>query len=344
MNLDPAGFKLDSLTISELEGLITEQFARPSPDLFAAADAVRRANFGGAVFVRGLIEFTNYCKNDCYYCGIRRSNLNASRYRLGVEDILRCCKLGHELGFRSFVLQGGEDAHFTDDRVVEIVSAIRARFADSAITLSVGEKSRASYQRYFAAGANRYLLRHETADAGHYSRLHPENLNLERRKECLWNLKNLGYQTGAGFMVGSPGQTARTLAEDLVFLRELQPQMVGIGPFIPQHDTPFAGESGGGLKETMVMLALTRLLLPRSLLPSTTALGSIHPQGREMGLKAGANVVMPNLSPPENRARYALYDNKAAFGAESAEGVQQLVELTAAAGYRIDFGRGDYAG
>ncbi len=341
MNYDSSG--LNSLNKDELAQLIRREFAAPSPQLFAAADAVRRANFGASVYVRGLVEFTSYCKNDCLYCGLRRSNAKAGRYRMKPEEIMACCELGHDLGFRSFVLQGGEDPYFTDDRLVEIIRELRGRFADSAITLSVGEKSRESYQRYLAAGANRYLLRHESADAAHYRQLHPTDLSPEQRQSCLFTLKETGYQTGAGFMVGSPFQTPEHLAEDLIFLRKLQPQMVGIGPFIPQHDTPFAGKPGGGLQETLVMLALTRLLLPRSLLPSTTALGSIHPQGRELGLKAGANVVMPNLSPPENRRHYAIYDNKASFGAESAEGLDKLMELAKQAGYAIDFSRGDYA-
>ena len=243
-----------------------------------------------------MIEFTNYCKNDCLYCGIRRSNLNANRYRLDKKTILACCKLGYELGFRTFVLQGGEDGHFTDKRMVDIVSSIKSQFPDCAITLSVGEKSRESYQAYFDAGADRYLLRHETYNHCHYDSLHPAGLTAANRQRCLWDLKEIGYQVGTGFMVGSPNQTAEHLAEDMLFIKKLDPQMVGIGPFIPHKDTPFANETGGTLELTLFMLGLLRLMIPKLLLPATTALGTIASKGRELGIMAGANVVMPNLS------------------------------------------------
>lgn len=334
--------EIQSLNKEALAQRIRECFQRKDTQLFQAADRIRREEYGKSVFIRGLIEISNICKNDCYYCGIRRSNPGVHRYRLTAEEILSCCENGHRLGIRTFVLQGGEDPGFTREVLVSIISEIRSRFPDCAITLSLGEMEKESYQAFYNAGANRYLLRHETADAAHYARLHPPQLTLANRMQCLHQLKEIGFQAGAGFMVGSPYQTPETLAEDLLFLKELQPHMVGIGPFIPQKDTPFAGEKTGGLHETLVMLALTRLMLPGALLPSTTALGTIHPGGREMGLQAGGNVVMPNLSPVENRKFYALYDNKAAFGAESAEGLRLLFEKVRAAGYEPDMGRGDH--
>ena len=311
-------------------------------DLRRRAREAARARFGNRIYTRGLIEFTNYCRNDCYYCGIRRSNAAAQRYRLTKEEILDCCREGYALGFRTFVLQGGEDGYLTDDRLAEIVAAIRAGYPDCAITLSVGERSRESYQRLFDAGANRYLLRHETADCAHYASLHPRELSLAHRMECLYTLKEIGYQVGAGFMVGSPGQTVDTLVKDLCFLQELHPQMVGIGPFIPQKDTPLGGEKAGTLEDTLGLLAIIRLMLPDVLLPATTALGTIHPRGREEGILSGANVVMPNLSPAAVRRKYALYDNKVSFGEEAAQGWRLLEQRMEAIGYTLAVERGDY--
>ncbi len=305
------------------------------------ADRVRRSVYGTDVYIRGLIEVSNYCRNDCYYCGIRRSNACAERYRLTDEEIFACCEEGDRLGFRTFVMQGGEDAAFDDARICALVAGIKERFPGCAVTLSLGERPRESYQALFDADADRYLLRHETADPAHYRRLHPEGLSLETRKRCLRDLKEIGFAVGAGFMVGSPGQTAETLAEDMLFLRELEPQMVGIGPFIPHHDTPFAKEPAGTAEKTCFMLSLIRLMLPRVLLPSTTALGTIHPEGREMGIRAGANVVMPNLSPLAVRENYLLYDNKAGTGAEAAEGLAVLRDRVEAIGYRVVIDRGD---
>lgn len=312
--------------------------------LFSQADQVRREHYGVKVYLRGLIEFTNYCKNNCLYCGIRAGNLGAVRYRLDQETILACCEAGWNLGFRTFVLQGGEDPWYTDDRVCRIVSAVKEKWPDCAVTLSIGEKERSSYQRYFDAGADRYLLRHETASAEHYSMLHPPELRLERRMQCLYDLKEIGFQTGAGFMVGSPGQSAENLTRDLQFLWRLQPDMVGIGPFMPHGQTPFADQPAGTVRDTLVMLSLTRLLLPKTLLPATTALASLHPLGRILALQAGANVVMPNLSPAELRDRYSLYDHKASAGAEAAEGVRLLEEQVKEAGYQTVWNRGDRAG
>lgn len=303
--------------------------------LFSAADKKRREIYGDEVYIRGLIEFTNYCKNNCYYCGIRRDNKNAERYRLSKEDILACCDEGYRLGFRTFVMQGGEDPYFTDSLICDIVSTIRTRFPDCAITLSIGEKSRESYQSFFDAGANRYLLRHETADATHYGKLHPASLSLENRKRCLYDLKSIGYQVGSGFMVGSPYQTTENLIKDLRFLSELQPDMIGIGPYITHADTPFASFSNGNLHLTLRLVAILRLMFPYALIPSTTALGTIHPQGRELGLKAGANVVMPNLSPVDVRKLYALYENKICTGEEAAQCRGCLEKRVISAGYRI---------
>ena len=302
-----------------------------------------QARFGKQVFFRGIIEFTNHCKNDCYYCGIRKGNPHVARYRLSPESILNCCKQGYALGFRTFVLQGGEDGFYSDEKICHLVSKIKEEYPDCAVTLSIGEKERASYQAYFDAGADRYLLRHETADEVHYQKLHPSQMSLAHRKECLRELKEIGYQTGCGFMVGSPGQTLDTLYEDLVFIKELQPEMVGIGPFIPHQDTPFAEEKAGTLEDTLRLLAIIRLIHPMVLLPSTTALGTIHPMGREKGILAGANVVMPNLSPIQVRDKYQLYDNKICTGEEAAECRGCLERRIAAIGYQCVTDRGDSA-
>ena len=306
------------------------------------AQQTAQAVFGNKIYIRGLIEISSVCKNDCYYCGIRRSNKTAVRYRLSREQILACCENGYALGFRTFVLQGGEDGYFTDEVLCGIVSEIRFRYPDCAITLSLGERSRESYRRLLEAGANRYLLRHETADERHYARLHPPELTLEHRKECLYALRELGYQTGAGFMVGSPYQTVGNLADDLLFIRELQPQMCGIGPFIPHHDTPFRDFAAGSLRMTLMLLSIIRLMNPRILLPATTALGTIAPKGRELGVLHGANVVMPNLSPMEHRKDYSLYDNKLCTGDEAAECIRCLSGRMKTIGYEIVTDRGDY--
>ncbi|WP_079424642.1 [FeFe] hydrogenase H-cluster radical SAM maturase HydE [Clostridium oryzae] len=305
------------------------------------AAEVRQKYYGNKVFMRGLIEFTSYCKNDCIYCGIRRSNSNAERYRLTAEQILKCCEIGYNLGYRTYVLQGGEDPFYTDDKIIEIVSDIKRLYPECAITLSIGEKSYESYKKYYVAGADRYLLRHETANEEHYAKLHPKELSLRNRKECLFNLKKIGYQVGAGFMVESPYQTPENLAEDLLFMKELQPEMIGLGPFIPQKDTPFRDKKQGSLQTTVLMLALTRLMFPKVLLPATTALGTIHPLGREMGIKAGANVVMPNLSPTDVRAKYSLYDNKICTGDEAAECRNCIERRINSAGFEVDPSRGD---
>lgn len=305
---------------------------------------VRKQHYGIRVFTRGLIEFTNYCKNNCYYCGIRGGNPHAVRYRLTKEEILECCEEGYGLGFRTFVLQGGEDPFYTDGKIAEIVRAIKAEYPDCAVTLSIGEKSYESYRLFREAGADRYLLRHETADEAHYRQLHPEAMSLKHRKQCLYDLKALGYQVGAGMMAGSPGQTADTLAEDLMFLQELKPEMAGVGPFIPHHDTCFAGEPAGSVELTLFLLSVIRLLLPKVLLPATTALGTLDPVGREKALAAGANVVMPNLSPVRNRKHYDLYDNKICTGEESAQCRDCLERRIASAGYEMVSERGDYNG
>lgn len=311
---------------------------------FIREEAVKvcQKTYGNQVFIRGLIEFTNFCKNDCYYCGIRRSNSHADRYRLTKEQMLDCCASGYELGFRTFVLQGGEDGYFTDDKICDLVSAIKEKYPDCAVTLSIGEKSKESYKRYFDAGADRYLLRHETADEAHYKKLHPEEMSLAHRKQCLWDLKEIGYQVGCGFMVGSPGQTVETLYEDLQFIRELQPHMVGIGPFISQKDTPFADKASGTMEQTLKLLAIIRLIQPHVLLPATTALGTIHPKGRELGILSGANVVMPNLSPANVREKYKLYDNKICTGNEAAECRYCMENRMKSIGYEVAVSRGDY--
>ena len=305
-----------------------------------AREAANRV-YGKQVFIRGLIEFTNYCKNDCFYCGIRRSNTCADRYRLSEEEIFSCCERGYELGFRTFGLQGGEDPYYTDDRMVAIIRKIKRRYPDCALTLSIGEKKKESYQAYYEAGADRYLLRHETANEEHYRTLHPAEMSLANRKQCLWNLKEMGYQVGCGFMVGSPNQTVDTIYEDLQFIRELQPHMVGIGPFIPQKDTPFGLEKAGTMENTLRLLSIIRLIHPHVLLPATTALGTIHP-GREKGIQAGANVVMPNLSPVAVRDKYLLYDNKICTGDEAAECRYCMQRRMESIGYEVVVSRGDY--
>lgn len=303
--------------------------------LFESADEIRQSVYGTDVYIRGLIEFTNYCKNDCYYCGIRCSNKNAVRYRLSKEDILECCREGYGLGFRTFVLQGGEDPYFTDERMVDIVKSIRDEFPDCAITLSVGEKSYESYLAYYNAGANRFLLRHETAEDGHYNKLHPEYMKLETRKKCLFDLKKIGYQVGSGFMVGSPFQTMDNIISDLEFLYELHPDMIGIGPYIVHKETPFREYESGSVEMTVRLIAVLRHMFPHALIPATTALGSLHPNGREMGLKAGANVVMPNLSPRAYRKLYDLYENKLSTGEEAAQSRIALEKKVKAAGYNV---------
>ncbi len=297
--------------------------------------------YGNKVYIRGLIEFSNYCRNDCYYCGIRRSNTRAQRYRLEKEDILACCEEGYELGFRTFVLQSGEDGYYTDEKLIEIITDIKQQYPDCAITLSLGEKEKESYQRYFDAGADRYLLRHETSNAQHYRCLHPQELSSEHRKQCLKDLKAIGFQTGCGIMVGSPSQTLKHIVEDLHFMKELQPEMVGIGPFLPHHDTPFCNEPSGSFTLTLTLLSILRLILPDVLLPATTALGTIDPQGREQGILAGANVVMPNLSPVAVRKKYMLYDNKICTGDEAAECRTCLSNRMKRIGYELVIDRGD---
>lgn len=310
--------------------------------LHSQADEARRSVFGNKVYIRGLIEFTNYCRNDCLYCGIRRSNANAERFRLTKERILDCAAAGYELGFRTFVLQGGEDPYYTDERMVDIIGSLRRAFPECAITLSFGEKQHDSYQAYFDAGANRYLLRHETANPAHYAKLHPHELSLENRIKCLEDLKQIGFQVGCGFMVGSPYQTYSDMVRDLIFIKDFDPHMVGIGPFIPHRDTPFGDRSAGTAEMTLKLLSMVRLMLPKVLLPATTALNTIDPKGRIKGICAGANVVMPNLSPQDTRAKYLLYDNKLCTGDEAAESLMRLKRDMREIGYEVVVSRGDY--
>ena len=314
-------------------------------DLDYAANLAREiteTHFGKKVYFRGIVEFSNICKNDCYYCGIRCSNHNISRYRLSEEDILACCDEGYAAGFRTFVLQGGEDGWFHDDRMCQIIRMIKERYPDCAVTLSLGERSRESYQKLFDAGADRYLLRHETADHQHYSILHPAALSLDNRMRCLQDLKEIGYQTGCGIMVGSPGQTPETLAKDMVYMQEFKPQMVGIGPFLPHQDTPFRTEAAGSVELTLLILALCRIMLPQVLMPATTALGTVEAEGRKLGVLAGCNVVMPNLSPASVRKKYMLYDNKAGTDLTAAEGIALLRQQMEEIGYEAVIGRGDF--
>jgi len=329
------------LSLSSFERILRE---RTEEDEELARQLARKCTekyYGRGVYTRGLIEFTNYCKNNCHYCGIQRGNQEVERYRLSKEEILSCCEEGYRLGFRTFVLQGGEDPYFTDEKIVEIVQAIKKEFPDCAVTLSIGEKSRASYEKYFRAGADRYLLRHETADREHYQYLHPKELSWEHRMRCLKDLKEIGFQVGCGFMVGSPHQTAKTLAKDLYFIQEFQPDMCGIGPFIPQHATVFAKETAGTLQDTLFLLSLLRLIHPNMLIPATTALGTIDKRGRELGILSGANVLMPNLSPTAVRKKYLLYDNKICTGDESAQCRACLSRRMESVGAHLLVDRGD---
>lgn len=328
-----------NLTDDELCTLI--ESTENDKELFRLANSVRHEIYGDEVYLRGLIEISSYCKNNCYYCGLRIENKSVQRYHLTKDEILSCCKNGYDLGFRTFVIQGGEDDYYTDELMCEIISEIKALYPDCAVTLSLGERSIESYKAMFNAGADRYLLRHETSDEEHYRRLHPKSMSLENRKSCLFALKEIGYQVGSGFMVGSPFQTTENLVKDIRFLQELQPEMIGIGPFITHADTPFAQFSNGSLQLTLRLIALLRLMFPYALIPATTALGTISPKGRELGLQAGANVVMPNLSPVAVRKHYQLYDNKICTGEEAAECRKCLQQRVEAVGYRIVINKGD---
>ncbi len=331
-----------SLTVDEYEALIVGRTPEIQERLRAEADSIRREVYGNKVFIRGLIEISNICKNNCLYCGIRGGNVNCDRYRLGEDEILDCCKLGYSLGFRTFVMQGGEDGYFTDDVLCPLIKKIKSLYPDCAVTLSLGERSRESYERLYKAGADRYLLRHEAINGELYSQLHPIELSIENRVRCLNDLKEIGFQTGCGFMVGAPYQTARHIAEDLKFIEEFKPQMCGIGPFIPHKDTDFKDYPKGSADLTCYLLSIVRIMSPSILLPATTALGTAENDGRERGILSGANVVMPNLSPEDVRSKYALYDNKISTGVESANNVKALSDKMEKIGFRVVCERGDY--
>ncbi|MBE6884929.1 MAG: [FeFe] hydrogenase H-cluster radical SAM maturase HydE [Ruminococcaceae bacterium] len=330
-----------SLSLSEYEYLISNRTDETAQYIAEKAVRIRKSIYSNKVYIRGLIEISNICKNDCLYCGIRCSNHTCDRYRLSPEQILQCCYDGYKLGFRTFVMQGGEDPYFTDELLCELIGNIKKAYPDCAVTLSLGERDRASYQRLFDAGADRYLLRHETADTLHYSKLHPKELTLANRMRCLRDLKDIGFQTGCGFMVGSPYQTPRYIAEDLQFIEQFKPDMCGIGPFIPHKDTPFRDYPAGSVDFTCYLLSIIRLLHPPVLLPATTALGTLEPNGREKGILSGANVVMPNLSPTDVRSKYMLYNNKLSSGGESAQHIKELADRMEAIGYQIAMTRGD---
>lgn len=334
-------YDTESLNREELTDLLNKLDRESTEYLHAKAHEKRMATYGNKVFMRGLIEFTNYCRSNCVYCGIRRDNKNADRYRLDKETILACTEEGYTLGYRTFVLQGGEDPFYKDEDIVDLVKSIKAQHQDCAITLSIGEKTKESYAKYKEAGADRYLLRHETNTRELYEGLHP-GMSYDERQRCLRDLKDLGFQVGAGFMVGLPKQTNEDYVNDLIFLKELGPHMVGIGPFIPQSDTPLAMESGGTLEMTCILLSIVRLLLPKVLLPATTALGSLDTRGREKGLKAGGNVVMPNLSPTNVRDKYLLYDGKICTGDEAAHCRGCIEKRINFAGFEVDMSRGDH--
>ncbi|MCR5221016.1 MAG: [FeFe] hydrogenase H-cluster radical SAM maturase HydE [bacterium] len=332
------------LADSEFEAVLLCKESGFDEYLARKARNAREKYYGKDVYLRGLIEFTNYCKNNCFYCGIRRENRNVERYRLSEQQILSCADRGYELGFRTFVLQGGEDPYFTDDIMVPLVRTIKERHPDCALTLSIGEREKDSYRKLFDAGADRYLLRHETANKTHYEMLHPQEMSYEHRMQCLRDLREIGYQVGCGMMIGSPGQTLEHLIEDLRFLQELKPDMVGIGPFIPHHETMYAAYESGTVEMTCRLLSVIRLILPDVLLPATTALGTLDVCGREKGLLAGANVVMPNLSPTDVREKYLLYDNKICTGDDAAKCIHCMSMRVASTGYRIAENRGDHIG
>lgn len=331
-----------TLPAKDLRCLLTSMTPEDEEYLYRNAREVREQYYGKEVYLRGLIEFSSYCRNDCYYCGIRRSNAKAQRYRLTKEQILECTQAGYELGFRTFVLQSGEDLTYRTEDICDIVREIRAQHPDCAVTLSIGEKTREEYEAYFAAGAQRYLLRQETSNPEHYGKLHPPELSIANRKRCLSDLKDIGYQVGCGIMVGSPFQTPDNVIEDLYYMKELGPQMIGIGPFIHHHDTPFRDMPDGTLTDTLHLLGILRLMFPDVLLPATTALGTIHPLGREKGILAGANVVMPNLSPRGVRAKYLLYDGKICTGDEAAECRLCMERRIESTGYHVALSRGDH--
>ncbi len=331
-----------SLSLDEYEYLVGNRTDEAADLLAEKARAVREKHYGKAVYIRGLIEIGNICKNDCLYCGIRRGNKNCDRYRLTEAEILECADEGYSLGFRTFVMQGGEDGSFSDEFMCSVIGKLKEKYPDCAVTLSIGERSRESYERLFKAGADRFLLRHETADKEHYEKLHPADLSFDNRMECLRNLKEIGFQTGCGFMVGSPFQTNRHIARDLKFIEEFKPQMCGIGPFIPHKDTPFKDYPAGTAEMTCYLLSIIRLIHPKILLPATTALGTIMNGGREKGILSGANVVMPNLSPLSVRKKYMLYNGKISTGDEAAEAVNHLAESMKKIGYEVVTDRGDF--
>ena len=330
------------LSLDGFEYILTNYSKEDFSYIKDTASKIAIENFGKKIYFRGIIEFSNICKNDCLYCGIRRSNENVERYRLTLDQILECCEEGYQYGYRTFVLQSGEDGHFNDDTMLEVVSSIRKKYDDCAITLSIGERSRDSYQKLFDAGANRFLLRHEAASKELYEKIHPSNQKWEERFRCLKDLKEIGYQVGAGMMIGVPYQTLRNIAEDLVFIQDFNPHMVGIGPFIPHKDTPFKNEKAGSIELSLLALSLVRIMLPKVLLPSTTALGSLGGDGRQQGVLHGCNVIMPNLSPMSVRKKYLLYDNKAGIENDAKTSIEILKKQMEDIGYEVVVTRGDY--
>lgn len=325
----------------QYRALLTMRDPQDVEYLMSQAREVAQLKFGKHVFLRGLIELSNVCRNDCLYCGIRRSNHQVARYTLTREQVLACCEQGYEIGFRTFVLQGGEWSEEQSKWIADLIAEIRQHWPDCAITLSLGEHPKETYALWREAGADRYLLRHETHNSRLYGLLHPKGMTIGNRLQCLDWLKQLGFQVGAGIMVGSPFQSLKTIVEDIQYLIEFQPHMIGIGPFIPHHDTPLRRFPAGSVEMTARLYAIMRLALPQALIPSTTAMASLSPNGRLRGILSGANVVMPNLSPEDNRKQYSLYDNKASLGAESAQGIRVLADELATIGYSIDWSRGD---
>lgn len=276
-------------------------------ELFKTADEVRQEFVGDEVHLRGLIEFTNICRQTCKYCGIRRENSKVNRYRLSKDEIISMARHGVRNGFKTLVMQGGEDSFFTKDLICEIIFEIKKM--DVALTLSLGERSFEDYKAFKDAGADRYLLRIETTDKELYKSVHP-GMSFENRKRCLYDLKSLGYETGTGCLIGLPGQTVESLADDILFFKELDADMVGVGPFIPHPETPFAKSSCGSFNLALKVMAITRLLLPNINIPATTAMETLSPNGRLIALQSGANVFMPNITEGVSPSKYEIYPDK----------------------------------
>lgn len=326
---------LHRLEREELIALLEDENC--NQNLFEAADSVRKNFVGDEIHLRGLIEFSNICKNNCCYCGLRRDNRKISRYRLENAEILELAAHGAAMGLKTIVLQSGEDAYYGCERLCEIIRGIKR--LNVALTLSIGEKSLEDYQAYHAAGADRFLLRIETTDRTLYERHDPE-MSWEARRQCLTDLRRAGLEVGSGCLVGLPGQTVASLADDILFFKEIEADMIGIGPFIPHPDTPLGDASGGRLETALKVMALTRLLLPDINIPATTAMETLAQDGQIRALKAGANVIMPNITLTDYRRYYELYPGKSATGYTPDESLKKVVAKIESIGRKVALGFG----